>query len=217
MGRKIIDMSQLEELDILDFIVVQEESSGITKRLKVSDLVKAITPVGTINLWTAESPPTNWLVCDGSAVSRETYSALFALVGTAFGIGDGSTTFNLPDLSNRVPVGIGLSSSFDELGKKGGAETHTLTEGEMPNHRHTGTTSTNGNHRHTGPFATSQIVKRIESPYDGFHGFSDGATTRWSDYAGDHNHSFNTSYVGGGGSHNNLQPYQVVNFIVKAV
>lgn len=70
---------------------------------------KARTPAGSIQIWGTSTAPTGFLLCDGSAVSRTTYAALFAVIGTTFGVGDGSTTFNLPNLKNRVPVGVDTS------------------------------------------------------------------------------------------------------------
>ena len=89
--------------------------------------------------------PTSWLMCDGSAVSRSTYSTLFATIGVSYGSGDGTTTFNVPDLRRRTPVGKGTS---DSLGSSDGVAevTRTLT------HSHTiGHTHTTPNHRHTVP------------------------------------------------------------------
>lgn len=65
---------------------------------------------GTVTMYAGSSAPTDWLICDGSAVSRSTYSALFAITGTNFGSGNGSTTFNLPDLRSRLPVGAGTGT-----------------------------------------------------------------------------------------------------------
>lgn len=78
--------------------------------------------------WTASNvaPAGRWLAADGSAVSRTTYAQLFAEIGTVYGAGDGSTTFNLPNLSSRMPIGVGT----DALGATGGARTHTLTQNE---------------------------------------------------------------------------------------
>lgn len=78
--------------------------------------IRAQDFVGWVIMWAASSLPTGWLECDGSAVSRATYAALFTAIGTTWGAGDGSTTFNLPDLRSSVPVGIGQKTraiSFD--------------------------------------------------------------------------------------------------------
>lgn len=83
------------------------------------------------------SVPAGYLLEDGSAVSRFTYSALFSAIGTTYGAGDGSTTFNLPDSRGRLSVNRDvLDLSFDTLGEKRGAKTHTLTQAEMPSHSH---------------------------------------------------------------------------------
>ena len=86
-----------------------------------------------ISLFAGATPPAGYLVCDGSAVSRETYSALFAVIGTVYGAGDGSTTFNLPDLTGKVAIGYSTSHA---LGTTGGEETHVLTSGELGSHVH---------------------------------------------------------------------------------
>lgn len=76
--------------------------------------------IGTIIQWGSNVVPNDWLLCDGSAVSRTTYADLFAIIGTNFGSGDGSTTFNLPDLRGKVAVGKSSETEFDTLGKTGG-------------------------------------------------------------------------------------------------
>lgn len=94
-------------------------------------------PSGFI-FWSASSSNPNssiWLNCDGSAVSRTTYASLFTAIGTTFGVGDGSTTFNIPNLQRRVIVGSGGSGTgtlANTVGATGGAETHTLTRLEIP-------------------------------------------------------------------------------------
>lgn len=89
-------------------------------------------PIGTVIDYAGSSVPDGWLECDGSAVSRTTYAALFAVLGTTWGSGNGSTTFNLPNLGGRVAIGKGSRN----VGATGGAETHTLTVNEMPSHTH---------------------------------------------------------------------------------
>lgn len=69
-----------------------------------ADLLAAI-PIGVVLPYAATAAPTGWLLCYGQAVSRTTYAPLFAIIGTVHGVGDGSTTFNVPDLRGRVPVG----------------------------------------------------------------------------------------------------------------
>ena len=95
---------------------------------------------GLVFAFAGSVAPTGTLLCDGSAVSRTTYAALFAAIGTTWGVGDGSTTFNLPDLRGRAPIGAGQGSGLTNrtLGGTGGAETHTLTAAESgaPAHSH---------------------------------------------------------------------------------
>lgn len=123
--------------------------AGNTTPANIGDRIA--NPIGMITPWAglAASPvPTGWLLCDGTAVSRATYDELFALIGTQYGVGDGSTTFNVPDLRGRVIMGLdnmGASSanvvvdaSADTVGGTLGTETHTLTEAELPSHTHTG-------------------------------------------------------------------------------
>lgn len=147
-------------------------------------------PIGAISPYAGSVAPTNWLICDGRAISRVTYSDLFNAIGTTYGSGDGNTTFNLPNLKGRVITGLDTSQTeFDALGETGGEKTHTLTTQEMPSHNHTLDFSTSG----------SQLLS-------GNHGAYLLAGT-------------NTTCIkntGGGQAHNNLQPYIVLNYIIKA-
>jgi microcystin-dependent protein len=175
-------------------------------------------PAGAIIQWGGATAPVNWLLCDGTAVSRTTYSSLFAAVGTSYGAGDGTTTFNLPDLRGRVPVGKN-GGSFGTLGATGGAETVALDGNNLPAHTHTfsGTTSSDGNHAHN--YTTNQSNAQFST--GGGTGMdrpsqlvNNGTTT--TNGAHTHTYSGTTSSAGSGTAHNNLQPYQVVNYIIKA-
>lgn len=84
-----------------------------------------LCPVGSVVVWFTASPPTGWLVLDGSTVSRTTYAALFALWGTTFGSGNGSTTFHLADMRGRFLLGKTASGTGSTLGGTGGALDHT--------------------------------------------------------------------------------------------
>ena len=78
---------------------------------------------GSIQMYAGSTAPSGWLICDGSAVSRDDYANLFSVIGTTYGAGDGSTTFNIPNLKGRVPVGLDSSdTSFDTLGETGGSK-----------------------------------------------------------------------------------------------
>lgn len=153
------------------------------------------TPTGTIMQYAGATAPSSWLLCQGQAVSRTGYAALFAVTGTAYGAGDGSTTFNVPNLQGRVPVGLQTSDAdFNTLGKTGGAKTHTLTTAQIPAHQHF-LDQDGGN---VGYAEGSTNVR-----------FSVGfSNTRGSS-------TLVTGHTGGGEAHNNIQPYLVLNYIIK--
>lgn len=146
-------------------------------------------PIGAITQFSGSIAPTNWLFCNGQAISRTEYSELFAIIGTHYGEGDGSTTFNLPDFIGRVPVGLDAEDTdFDNLGDFGGAKTHTLTVSEMPSHSHEFNFKTSGAQSISGNYGAYLLG-----------GTSDDIIAS----------------TGGGQAHNNLQPYLVTNFIIK--
>jgi microcystin-dependent protein len=144
-------------------------------------------PVATMVDFAASSPPTGWLLCDGAAISRTTYASLFAVIGVAHGVGDGSTTFNVPDMRGRASIGTGTGAGLTTraLGDSGGEETHVLTIPEMPAHTHA-----------LNPITTD----------------SGGAITVAEDSgtgAGE------TATTGGGAAHNTMMPFRAVTKIIK--
>lgn len=192
------------ELNILDGVTATTAElnyvDGVTSAIQTQ--LTTNTPVATIVMYGAAAAPTGWLLCDGTAVSRTTYAALFAVIGTEYGTGDGSTTFTLPDLKGRAPVGYGAGSGLtnrNDLGAKFGTETQTLTEANLPSHDHTIGWQSDGTNDHDHAL-DSGTVTRVAGPSDG--GASGTGT-------------INSGAAGSGTAHNNLQPSTVVNFIIK--
>jgi microcystin-dependent protein len=160
------------------------------------------TPSGAILQFAGSSAPSNWLLCDGALVSRTTYATLFGVIGTNYGAGDGSSTFKLPDLRGRVPIGAGQATGVDENGQSftnrviaaaGGAERHTLTVAQIPAHSH------------------------AIPLYDYSDGGQANLTTAGTDDVGDFrsNSQDPVDNTGGNQPHNNMQPFLVVNHIIK--
>jgi microcystin-dependent protein len=175
----------------------------------VADALAALVPAGTVIQSARVSAPAGYLLCEGQAVSRSTYASLFDAIGTTYGSGDGSSTFNLPNLQGRVPVGKN-SGTFSTLGATGGAETHTLTVDQIPSHNHGGSTNTTGAHTHVvNNQNTQQFVTAAGSTYGLITSQTGGATGS----AGNHSHTISSQ--GGGQAHNNLQPYIVLNYMIK--
>lgn len=182
----------------------------------LNDRIDKSVATGTIVAFVAATPPAGWLLCDGSAVSRTTYAALFAVLGTSRGAGDGSTTFNLPNLRGKTIVGVDPSDTdLDTAGKQFGAKNVTLLQTQMPQHYHTGYTSTDGYHSHNFPrdVAYTDDSPRRTSSSGGLQAYGFGGLT--TNGSGSHNHSFTTDNRGGNQAHNNMQPSDAEYMIIK--
>ena len=105
-----------------------------------------IIPTGSVICFAGDSVPQGWLLCNGQSISRTTYNNLFNIIGIAYGNGNGSSTFDLPNLQDRFPMGKGNRS----LGLIGGSDSVTLTSDKLPSHSHSGSLSSEGQHSHTG-------------------------------------------------------------------
>lgn len=173
--------------------VVKQYPTTVDDPFKTA-LDNMVVPTGAVLLWATGTAPTGWLICDGAAVSRTTYAALYAVIGTTYGVGDGSTTFNLPNLKGRVPAGLDAAQTeFNAIAKTGGAKTHTLTAAQMPAHSHTSGAGT-------------QILN-----------YTAGGGTMREAASGNLNFigSTSTDPAGSGSAHPILSPYLTLNFIIN--
>lgn len=184
--------------------------------------VSQVMPVGSVVDFAGATAPSGWMLCYGQAISRTTYASLFAVIGTTFGVGDGSTTFNLPDLRGRVTAGKdnmgGTAASRvtvtysgitgTTLGSAGGLESHTLTVPQMPTHNHGGATTVEGAHAHVYTIQGGSTFAG-----GGASGVWTGAQNAVTSTNGSHAHSIINE--GGGLPHNNTQPTIIMNKIIK--
>jgi len=180
---------------------LMDDGDAATARATLGlDLVGMVVPTART------TAHTGWLFCYGQNVSRTTYSALFTAISTTYGAGDGSTTFTLPDIRGRVVAGkddMGGSSANrltspingDTLGAAGGSESHTLATSEIPAHSHTMTIPARAN---STIGANSSLLRATTAT---------GSTSNLA-VAGDN--------TGGGGSHNNMQPTIILNYMIFA-
>ena len=179
--------------------------------------------------------PSGWLLANGDLVSRSTFSALFSAIGTAFGAGNGSTTFALPDMRGRVGFGVGTGSGLTARTLAGtvGTESETLTSAQIPAHSHPNTvgSTAGGSNNATGGMSANTVhnhgVDRAawtnsgSAPYTFTGGGSNIALQNIginNSSSLDHTHAVfitNANNTGGGGSHNNMQPSIGLNFIIK--
>ena len=145
--------------------------------------------IGDVKTTATLVPPSGWLSCNGAAVSRTTYAALYTAIGDTYGAGDGSTTFNVPDMQGRTAIGVGSGAGLTSraLGDTGGAEEHTLTEDEMPSHKHQVKTISGGG-QGSGP-ATGTGLTVISG--------------NWF-----------TENTGSDEPHENMQPFVALNYII---
>ncbi|WP_192799234.1 phage tail protein [Brucella tritici] len=190
-------------------------------------IVSQLIPVGSIIDFAGANAPDGWLFCDGKAVSRTTYADLFSAIGTAFGTGDGSATFNVPDLRGRIAAGrdnmggtaaerlttAGGGVDGTAIGKAGGSQSHVLTIAQLPAHNHGGSTGVPTSHTHQ-----ISINRSLGSDGSGSGTVRGGSNTdplvMNSGNGTDHTHTIASQ--GSGSAHPNVQPTLIMNKIIKA-
>jgi len=206
-------------------ILVYNGTSGVFENQP-----KPSSPVGTLIDWVGNSSALasvisdGWLSCDGSTVSRTTYSALFDVLGTTFGAGDGSTTFGLPDLRQRVTVGLGTGAAFDTVGETGGTADATLVlHDHSIDHNHPSTTTAGDTHSHSiqgyGVTAFDSTGGRYAVTADSQLGTSRDISTETDTHS--HtvdlpNYTGTSGNAGSSATDKNYQPYMVVYKLIRA-
>ena len=149
---------------------LQTQQAGLEGKL-------VAVPTGGIIEWSTTTAPTGWLLCNGAAVDRTTYGALFAVIGVTYGTGNGSTTFNVPDCRGRFGLGLAASGTGSTLGGTGGAIDHTHTGGTVSGSTANstagiaGSTASESSHIHAvsgvtaGPSSTQTAAVGVDGPY----------------------------------------------------
>lgn len=148
-----------------------------------------MVPAGAIFPYAGSTAPSGYLLANGALVSRTTYASLFAAIGTTYGAGDGSTTFAIPNLQGRFPLG---KSATRALAVSGGAETHTLTVDQIPAHTHPTYTRT----------TTGDVKLNHDSSDEGDRGVYSSKDDA-------------TGSTGGGDAFSTMPPFLTVNYLIK--
>lgn len=213
-----LDTSKITSGTFADAFIANVSSSKLTGALPALDGSSLTgiegTKTGTIMAWSSASVPTGFLECDGTAVSRTTYATLFAEIGTLYGVGDGSTTFNLPDLQDNVPLG---KSGTKSLASTGGANTVTPT-GNISGSTANATLSTAqlASHGHSlsphnlyGPTSGAYVNGVFETKLLNSQTLNVGSTGSGSG----HSHNMSANFSGTASSI--VQPYLTVIYIIK--
>jgi microcystin-dependent protein len=156
-------------------------------------------PTGSLMMWPTASAPSGYLLCNGTAVSRTTYAALFAIIGTTFGVGDNSTTFNLPNYTNRLPVGAG--------GLYAAAATGGSKDSVVVSHTHTATVTDSGHNHQTGSTSVESGFTQGGIRTTGTSGSVTSTSTTGI--------SVGISTTGSSGTDANMPPYLSIFFIIK--
>lgn len=189
--------------------IITAASWNESGRDNINYLKEHEVPTGAIIMYGGSAAPPGYLLCDGAAISRTGYAALFAVVSTTYGVGNGSTTFNVPDLQGRLALGAGSGAGLTARtrGQSGGDETHTLSEAELTTHNHSV-----GAHIHDlktvdydAPTTSSPAFPMINQ----ITGSTGTMTTEGASGSTD------TGNTGSGDAFDIMNPFLVVNFIIK--
>ena len=167
--------------------------------------------VGEIRIWTSATPPSKWKICNGNIISRETYSDLFAVIGTTYGGGDGSTNFAIPDFRGRFAVGAGQSTAVGNtahtLGQTDGEEKHVLSAHELASHGHSTTTSASAT-------TSGKYKKNAQSGSNTNRVDSNGTSSTTGPYTTNVSVSVTVNAYGSNTAHNTMPPYTGINYII---
>ena len=216
-------VNYVDERTYLDFTSIYGE---ISEHISAIDNEKIFMPIGSgCDYYGSELPNENYMWADGSEISRSEYAGLFAVIGTAYGSGDGSTTFNLPDKRERVTVMQKADGTFSALGQTGGEEKHSLTNKELARHGHqvrlwnnagAGSTTPARTFNEEGNQTTTSFGLQIRNV-----DVNGVASSVWvgsglvAAQGGQGDQAGSADYAGLGQGHNNLQPYLVCNYIIR--
>ena len=194
-----LNMNTNQIKNVVDPTLSQDAATKVYVDTSISTAVAAVNSVvtGSIQMWPTASAPTGYLLCAGAAVSRTTYAALFAIVGTTFGVGDGSTTFNVPNYTNRFPYGT-------TVGATGGS-----ADAVVVSHTHTATV-TDAGHTHTASGGNG-----LTGTGGGFDWSGAGTPSTRTTNADTTGITVANSTTGVSGTNANLPPYLGINFIIK--
>ena len=222
-----IDSSDVFTSGVVDSLAIGTEAVG-RAAIEVSQRI----PIGSLMPFAGATAPSGWLFCDGTSLAVSAYGPLHAVIGYQYG-GSGAN-FNVPDLRGRVPVGLDNIGGTDAarltaantLGGTGGTETHTLTSAQIPAHTHTQTAHnhTQSSHNHNqNAHAHSTGTTVTGSGFISFNAGAEGGSTTTGNQTAVNQAATAVNIAatavnqdtGGGGSHNNLQPYLLINYIIK--
>lgn len=174
--------------------------AGIANATNLAESAGGKVPIGALMPYAGLATPAGWLLCKGQSLARSSYPDLFKAIGTLYGAAN-AQSFSIPDLSTRVPVGVSDNHvTFGQMGSKGGEERHTLLVSELPAHTH--------------------ILKGVGKTFKGgLEQTNLGAGSGWTtvtNYTAAGNPNLEAAATGSDNPHNNMPPYIVLNFIIRA-